>query len=113
MPVAVTNVAPKKTATSSQSQTDPTTSKTVDKRLGKVPTKPNNVSLVQKTKPGPASSKAATPNRSRKGTNDPVGQFNRFGALDDQGADNDDDDGDEAMEYQHFMSKSSSPKKKN
>ena len=39
-------------------------------------------------RPGPASSKA-TSERGRKGANDPVGQFNRFGPLDDGGGDDD------------------------
>ena len=108
MPVAVSNVLPKKSATSCQSQTDTSTSKNLDKRPGKVPTKSNNAVTAQNKKPVPAPSWAAS-NRARKGTNDPVGQFKRYGALDDHGAD--DDDGEEDMDYHLIRSKSSSPKK--
>jgi hypothetical protein len=108
MPVAVSNVLPKKAVSCCQSQTE-TTPTSLDKRLGKVPTKFNNVTIAQNKKPGPASSKAGS-NRSRKGANDPVGQFNRFGPLDDVGAG--DVEGDDDMEYQVIRSKSSSPKKK-
>ncbi len=111
LPVSVANVEPQKARTSSSAQTDTPNTKTLENRLGKLPAKSSTASTIKKTKPGPASSKAATPNRSRKGTNDPVGQFNRFGPLDDDGGD--DDDGDEDMEYQVIRSKSSSPKKKN
>jgi hypothetical protein len=108
MPVSVANVLPKKDVSSCISQTE-TPPKTLDKQLGKVPKKFNSLAIAQSRKPGPASSKAGS-NRSRKGANDPVGQFNRFGPLDDVGAG--DVEGDDDMEYQVIRSKSSSPKKK-
>jgi hypothetical protein len=101
MPVSVTNVAPLKKLNSTAAQTDANQSSSAK---GK-----DIVKAKAGQKPGPASSKPTT-NRGRKGATDPVGQFNRFGALDDYGGE--DNEGDEEMEYQVLRTKSSSPKKK-
>jgi hypothetical protein len=109
VPIAVANVVPRKVRNTCDTQTETLiprpdakqTNSTKGKELVKAKT-------VQK--PGPASSKTLT-NRSRKGANDPVAQFNRFGALDDPGG-GEDEEGDEEMDYQVPRAKSSSPNKK-
>ena len=102
MPVSVTNVAPLKKQSSTAAQTD---AKQATSAKGKdlVKAKP-----VQR--PGPAFSKPLT-NRGRKGANDPIKQYNRFGALDDPGG-GEDEEGDDDMDYQAIRAESSSPKKK-
>lgn len=100
VPVAVCNVLPRKAVISCQSQTE-TAEGTMKKPDGGTPPKhvKKNVSNIPQ-KPRPASK--MKPNRERKGANDPVGNFNRFGSLED----------DDGMEFETTRTKPSSPKGK-
>lgn len=112
LPIAVPNAAPRKQTSNSQSQTVNTPSPTKESTGGNPQPNqpPSKGKHAQTKKPGPASYKTA-PNKG-KGANDPVGQFNRFGNLEDDGGGDDDDGNSEEMDYQVIRSKSSSPKKK-
>ena len=117
MPVPITKTASRKTQSSATVQTDTTeihsvkqstTAKgnssikvtaTVEKQSSS--TKVNTVGKAKAAqKPGPAFSKASS-NRSRKGANDPIGQFNKYGVLE--------DDYEDDMEYEVTRAKSASP----
>jgi len=108
VPVSVANVAQCKTHQTSSVQTE--TATTSNKQLNKQPAKVTpKIATVRINRPGSASYKAVS-ERGRKGANDPVGQFNRFGPLDDDGGGA--DDGEDDMDYQVIRAKSSSPIKK-
>ena len=105
LPVSVANVTQRKAKNNCSVQTE---KNPTDTQLNKQAAKSNVASTTKKSKPSPAAK--AVSNRGRKGANDPVDQFNRYGFLDD-----DDDgggEGDADMEYQVTRSKSSSPRKK-
>jgi hypothetical protein len=85
--IMVANVAQREAQNSCSVQTETTN----NKQLNKQPAKSCYKSLYSINRPGPASSKAVS-KRGRNGANNPVGQFNRFGPLDDVGSDDGDDD---------------------
>lgn len=94
MPVLVADVATKKGPSSCYAQTEPT------KIRPPTPIKVTTDNLAKTPKPGPACKTQS--NRGRKGSNNPIAQFNKFGILDDN------DDGDD-MEYEATRAKSVSP----
>lgn len=103
LPVSVANVSQRKSKHNCSIQTESTSN---DKQLNKQVAKSN---AAKQPKSSPATKAVA--NRSRKGANNPVDQFNRYGSLEDDD-DGGDGEGDTDMEYQVIRSKSSSPRKK-
>ena len=94
MPVLVADVATKKSPSSCYAQTEPT------KIRPPTSIKVTTDNLAKTPKPGPACKTLS--NRGRKGSNNPIAQFNKYGILDDN------DDGDD-MEYEATRAKSVSP----
>ena len=102
LPVALTNVVSRKTTMNCSAQTDDSSS---NKKANsqKTSTKSNSITNKKVQEPSKKSS-----NRSRKGSNDPAAQYNKYGILDTDDDDDNDDDND--MEYEATRAKSASPR---
>jgi len=100
MPISVANLTVRKIQNTCSVQTETTSS---GKPLSKSQTSTKVITdnKAKTPKPGPASKTLS--NRSRKGANNPIAQFNKYGTL------HDDDDGDDDMEYEVTRAKSVSP----